>query len=533
MKELKKILYVGLVIAIAGLMCLQAGANTTLVNGNHEKLPNAQRIYKEVPIKKIESKNQNILSKGGNVRISFDSDGDFSKPCITKDGSGRIIVAMTEELGPLDIRLAWSYSEDGGETWESIGWTEPTVNMFNDIAWEDNQVYTGLLGVFGDLATNTENFYFVPDITDSGTWLFYYWTNERVELTDMNIEDNSFLEGQYNDLDGPMYTSIQHLISPPYDIVDCPNQMIIGMDEEGEILGGESTFDGQGGPGGTGEFLTAPAEDIDSSNELMKSHHVWQYNDPEGAPKIVYKKIIPIDGDTDSCDIEFTPYQQYLGEGEHPTIAHFGDTVAAVYMSNGNVVCSYSSDDGTTFETTTIGTGTFPAICNVGTQFRCAYANEGNLYMVISDDGGATWGDPVQINDNDGSVVEMANAIDINAAGVVWIDNREGSNSIYFGTGGAANPVIEIASVSGGLGVSAVIQNTGNADAVGLEWRIFIDAPLMLLGKETMDTVDIPAGSDATITSGFILGFGQATITVTAGDVSEEISKFVIGPFVL
>jgi hypothetical protein len=55
----------------------------------------------------------------------------------------------------------------------------------------------------------------------------------------------------------------------------------------------------------------------------------------------------------------------------------------------------------------------------------------------------------------------------------------------------------------------------------------------MILGQTTEITIDIPAGSDQEISSGFILGFGPAIITVIAADAEEEISGLVLGPFVL
>jgi hypothetical protein len=238
-------------------------------------------------------------------------------------------------------------------------------------------------------------------------------------------------------MDGPVYFNMQLLDYSPYYIENCPNQFIVGYDDTGAITGGESTFDGQGGPHGEEPFASAPASDPDTTNEFMKTQHVWQFNDPEGPTKIVWKKIIPIDGDTDSTDIEYTPYAKYIGEGEHPTIAHSGNNVVIIYMSGGNLICGYSTDDGDTFQTTTIGQGQYPDVCSLGSKFLCAYVSGGNLYLIDSTDG-SSWSSPVKINDQDGSVVAEENCLDIHAAGVVWTDSRDGMNAIYYAPAGTA-----------------------------------------------------------------------------------------------
>jgi len=115
---------------------------------------------------------------------------------------------------------------------------------------------------------------------------------------------------------------------------------------------------------------------------------------------------------------------------------------------------------------------------------------------------------------------------------LVWTDERNGAKDIY--TAGAADvPLIGVKSISKGMGVSAVIENTGTADATDVTWSITIDASLMILGGETTSTIDVPAGGEVTIKSGFVLGFGPASITVTAGDASGSDSGTVLLFFIL
>ncbi len=83
-------------------------------------------------------------------------------------------------------------------------------------------------------------------------------------------------------------------------------------------------------------------------------------------------------------------------------------------------------------------------------------------------------------------------------------------------------PVLSIKSIEGGTGITAVIENTGDADATDVEWTITIEGGFFILTKEATDVIEsIEAGEDAEITmSVFGIGLGIITdmpvITVSA-----------------
>ena len=88
-------------------------------------------------------------------------------------------------------------------------------------------------------------------------------------------------------------------------------------------------------------------------------------------------------------------------------------------------------------------------------------------------------------------------------------------------------PLIEIKSMTGGFfKVKAVLKNNGDEEITCVEWSINLEGGAFI-GKESSGQVDIPAGEEKTIESGFILGFGETRVTTTAAipECSDEMSK--------
>ena len=117
----------------------------------------------------------------------------------------------------------------------------------------------------------------------------------------------------------------------------------------------------------------------------------------------------------------------------------------------------------------------------------------------------------------------------------IWADdtseNENTSDTYQFEIEIMCNIEIEI---SGGLGINAIIRNTGEEDVTDLEHSIVLDGGFILLprGGVATGTIDIPAGDEVSIKA-IVLGLGRSEITVTAGCAEETASGLVILLFVL
>ena len=201
-----------------------------------------------------------------------------------------------------------------------------------------------------------------------------------------------------------------------------------------------------------------------------------------------------------------------------------------------DIICWASNDGGESYEATLVADSSdleqYPMITSDGETATCIYTKNGNLYSKTTENGGGLWGSDTQINDVDGTVSEEYSTGDVTGGFVTWTDNRDGTEDIYFDSAGAEIPIIQITSVSGIVGVKATIENIGTADATDMSWSILIDG-LVLLGEKTGTIATLPVGGTETIKSGFSLGVGPVTITVTAGGATRTASGFMLGPLIL
>ena len=531
---MKKVLIIGAVLVIAAI-----AGSINAVNAEHgERYAMYQPYHGIVPVNEVRAG-----GTGGNILISGTED-DEKNPTITVDGSGKIVVAYIDAASILENYVYLAYSSDDGSTWNIPAYvtTDSGVAASPDIIYmpgTGNIALSYVDPITTDYATHG---WYISDITDTETYNGIRWGWNDAE----NYQYVTSTSVEYLFLQMVICDETGHGINADPTLIYWTQE----WDHPSEIGGGY--YDGES------ILKTSPASDPEMATGANRMIMVMQHdNATTGHSEIAYKMTVTDlnllltsgggPGGMDKyADIEVWPWQGYLGKSDladaaHPSVAASGSNVVVVYMSNDNVfgdwdiVCSYSSDNGDTWQTSTVaGEGQvdemYPAVYMSGNSVYCAYMKNGNIYLVKSEDGGATWGEPEQVNDEDGTVVEAENSMDICSKGIVWTDTRNGNMDIYFAPLPA--PIITL-SISGGFGVKVTISNSGTEAAKNLPWSVDLSG-LVFVGKHTEGTIaSLEPGASQKVGPGLVFGIGPTTITVSAGGVTATAKGFVLGPLVM
>jgi nitroreductase len=96
-----------------------------------------------------------------------------------------------------------------------------------------------------------------------------------------------------------------------------------------------------------------------------------------------------------------------------------------------------------------------------------------------------------------------------------------------------AGPHLEITIRQRGIGAAATITNDGTEAIANVTWKITLDGGIVLFGKTKQDTISQIMPGGAVTVSSFTFGFFRSTINATAGDSSDSLEVFLLGPLVL
>ncbi|HEC87305.1 MAG TPA: hypothetical protein ENI49_05510 [Thermoplasmatales archaeon] len=520
-------------ICILGLLIISATSalqtidvETNISNGENEK---AVGVFNDRPVKlditcKPVLNNIKILGVDTQITSSETNEGHPST-AIDYSGNPFLLYHAQEDFAVSDIFIQRSL--DNGETWPgdmvwSWGFQDPApINPDVKFMEDGIRAYATHETVQQEPVTYFHDY---ENIDDPGSWAVYYFdfSDRATYVAETAICTNG--------------TTTIALGS----ILDYSGQ---GYDLEDTLLINWNTANGEGSWPGVfwinedSEGNSRPRSHL-SADAGEKMFFCYQQDELNGKSKI-YVAHCKVDENTEYTDWKTSAVAASNRYNcTNPDISVSGKIAYVVYMcdKNGNQDIYVAVSRGGSFwnqypVATSPEDELYPVISANGEKATCLFIKNGNLYETSTEDSGVTWSTPKQVNDVSNTVVDEFQYVDIAGTYGVWTDERNENNDIYFETVGLS-PILTIDKISGGFGVQATISNVGNAPAEDVKWSIDING-LILLGGHTEGTETLTPGASKTVKSGFIFGFGKASITVTFGDVTKTAEGFVLGPLVL
>jgi len=273
-----------------------------------------------------------------------------------------------------------------------------------------------------------------------------------------------------------------------------------------------------------GNFTDSESCGVDIDQGTNICYAIYNYNTYNNVPGNMNLYMFIMDFNTwdefDGYPIHNDTSDVYLntsGNDNIVDISALNDNVIIVSERDGAIIAYYSDDGLTNINEVQIdSTGEEPRIVHTSDDSAvCSYIKSGVLYTSVTEDGGATW-----TSSNENSEEGPVFSGDICAFGALY----EAEDIIYFAPVQASFPIIKIDSISGGIGVNAIIKNTGTGDATDISYTISATGGILgLINSENSGTISIPAGGETTISLPVIIGLGSITITVTADLASSEV----------
>jgi hypothetical protein len=421
-------------------------------------------------------------------------------------------------LGFQDDQTVWfTGSTDGGITWpeNAIGYQIEEIPEFPDVdSCGDGRFLGGM----------------VPNYLDNDGSALYKW--EITDVSDFDTPGYSLLYWTWNDV-GEGYTDFVDVAAGAYTSPDADeNLWAFGAhsmqgDHGGE--GPEPMFSYQSNEAGSGwiyhwggEINGGESTSTDIDPEDLHCYVVWNYYDDDLGQ---YDILLDV--------FDFSVWEEFGNSQIHPEVGGWllstngndekidisaqNDNIIIVSENDGQIL-AYYNDDG--FNSGEIGvavideSGEAPRIVHTDDNTAtCVFVRNGDVYSCSTDDGGITWTNPSSQSGSE-------DAIYADVAGLGF--SYEADDTVYYGIGSAEFPIIGIGEVSGGIGVTVEITNTGTGDAIDLPVTVQASGGMLgMIDKQVDETITVTAEGSATVSLPMIIGFGQVVIEVNAGSVSE------------
>ena len=535
----KKIVFVVVTLLIA----IALPALGTLNSEEQSSIARPLHVTNRTLPQALEKKELSLGAKShvclANVPVA-ETEDDETHPTLAMDNSGFLFGAYSLQPLMFESNIFYTYSQDGGDTWEHAG--AYTLDGLYDFAavdyWGSGSTFVATFAPDpADSDGSAQYRLIVHDPLDQDSWDIAGWDWTSYNQRDRMSPD---IAGYDNNGEAPEWyygviVDTESSDNPEYPGENAPVFNWASYDEDN--MGWFwvwTSFDDS----------AHACVDIDRSTGYVYGAWDW-YNEsePEQGRDIIFCRADTHDWMVEDWLINWS----LIGGTEENTYPDVGAENGYIYIASQSavgesgqqdIICFYSHDGGDTWESSTIAADPafdeqFPSLHTTCIEANCVFTKDGDVYISSTEDGGVTWSTPERMNDEKGTVSEEYRTAKVTDAGhTVWADIRNGNKDVYH-TSGTVVPVITIKSISKGMGVTAIIENVGTGDAEDVPCEIAIDAPLMILGKLTTDTINVPVGAEIEIKSDFVLGLGPATITVKAGTAEETESGTVILFFIL
>jgi hypothetical protein len=266
-----------------------------------------------------------------------------------------------------------------------------------------------------------------------------------------------------------------------------------------------------------GDFNGVTSTSVDIDQNTLYSYAVYNCNSNASFNLLLFIMDFGQWGDYNGNPIHNNTWSVYLktpGNDTNLDISAYKNNVIIVSERAGNIIAYYANDPlNNDFSEITIATaGKNPRISHFDTNKAvCEFIKDGGSYYSFTADGGVTWSTPKLASEE----TNVQNG-DVCAKGYAY----ESADTVYFAPTDFSYPILTIDSISGGIGVSAVVKNIGTAAAENFAWSIK-STGTVFVGKEKSGTATLQPGASTTVKTGLMLGIGAITITVTADTATK------------
>lgn len=457
--------------------------------------------------------------------IIYDTEFDDYHPTVAGDASERFLAAFEWTQDEVDYYPWFHYSLDGGTVWEEAGYFGDSLGSeYPDVDANQN----GFYGTFGP-----------PETNRGAQWLVI-------------AEDLAAITGAIWDWSDDGFDDLESLCISCYTRADEPWN-VGGM--AGTGYNGYETNDWNGNV-----FIFYPRSE--TSGAISWLRNIEDYFRADIAIDEVTEMSYSVYDHTVDANllVRKDDFGQWDADGYHvyvtskdigdsvtvlrnPSIEAHDDNVVIVAEAEGDITCFYSNNGLTSVsQSTVVDSAMSPEVMTTfdGEVFVCSYVKNSRVYRKMSDDGGATWKNEEQVEDSQTVSEYASHDLGKSLGGVysVWADTRGGDIDIYFGQAYETTaPVLEIISIKGGLGVTATIKNTGDAEATNVFWTMIVKGGLLgrINKNKNGSEATLAIGGEIKAKSGIILGFGRLTeikVTATCDEGSSD-SKTTTGMQIL